>query len=93
MFELPAVLVPYPYAWRYQQINAKALADRGAAVIVDDAALPGEFINVVRGLLWDQPRLKAMQSAMRGLARPEAAMDIAGLIRAVAESAPDQGRD
>lgn len=93
LFGLPAVLVPYPYAWRYQQVNARALADRGAAVIVADADLPGEFINVVRGLLSDQPRLQAMQLAMRGLARPEAAVDIAGLIRAVAESAPDQGRD
>ncbi len=93
LFGLPAVLVPYPYAWRYQQVNAKALADRGAAVILADADLPGELVNIVRDLLWDQPRLQAMQSAMHALARPQAAKDIAGLIRAVAESAPDQGSD
>jgi UDP-N-acetylglucosamine--N-acetylmuramyl-(pentapeptide) pyrophosphoryl-undecaprenol N-acetylglucosamine transferase len=93
LFGLPAVLVPYPYAWRYQQVNAQALADTGAAVILNDADLPAQVLSVVQELIQDQPRRGAMQRAMRELAHPQAAGEIAGLIRNVASGVPDQGSD
>ncbi len=41
-FGLPAILVPYPHAWRYQQVNAEYLARQGAAQILPDQDLaPG----------------------------------------------------
>ncbi len=33
LFGLPAVLVPYPHAWRYQHQNAEFLRSHGGAVI------------------------------------------------------------
>ena len=38
-FGLPAILVPYPHAWRYQRQNAEYLQENGGAVILDDANL------------------------------------------------------
>ncbi len=36
IFELPAILVPYPHAWQYQKTNAKYLVDRDAAMMIRD---------------------------------------------------------
>ncbi len=76
---LPAVLVPYPYAGAHQRLNARHLADSGAAVILDDHDL-GLMLSLVGGLLHDSARLDAMSRASRRLARPEAARNIARLI-------------
>ena len=77
MFGLGAILVPYPYAWRYQKVNADYLAARGAAVRLNDEDLKMKLTATLRGLLRDPDRLKAMQAASRALAVPEAARRIA----------------
>ncbi len=80
LFGLPAILVPYPYAWRYQRVNADYLASRGAAEVVEDADLPAQIVPLVRSLLTDLPRHQKMAQAMRQLARPDAAQQIAALL-------------
>ena len=76
LFGLPAVLVPYPYAWCYQKVNADYLASRGAAVRLDDEALGAELAPTVRGLLDNPGRLAAMRAAARAAATPGAAARI-----------------
>jgi UDP-N-acetylglucosamine--N-acetylmuramyl-(pentapeptide) pyrophosphoryl-undecaprenol N-acetylglucosamine transferase len=76
---LPAVLVPYPYAGAHQRLNARYLADNGAATILDDHELES-MLSLVGGLLHDGAQLDAMSQASRRLARPEAARNIARLI-------------
>lgn len=78
LFALPAVLIPYPYAWRYQQVNAQYLADRGAGIILQDAELPEKMLAVVRELMDDGDKLAEMRQAMASLAQPAAAERIAG---------------
>ena len=77
LFGLPALLVPYPYAWRYQQVNADYLAQRGAALRLNDEDLPARLAGAVRGLLGDPDRLAAMRAAAKSAARPGAASRIA----------------
>ncbi len=74
---LPSVLVPYPHAWRYQKVNADYLAQRGAAIILPDELLRDQLAQVVTDLLRNPAKRQAMQSAMRELARPQAAQAIA----------------
>ena len=81
---VPAVLVPYPYAGQHQHVNADYLADRGAAVVVEDADLDERLLPVVAGLLEDGPRLRAMAEASRRLAVPDAAGAIARHLKELA---------
>jgi UDP-N-acetylglucosamine--N-acetylmuramyl-(pentapeptide) pyrophosphoryl-undecaprenol N-acetylglucosamine transferase len=75
----PAVLIPYPYATAdHQTANARFMERAGAAVIIPDAELtPARLAGEVGRLLADPWRLAAMARASAGLARPNAAGDIA----------------
>jgi undecaprenyldiphospho-muramoylpentapeptide beta-N-acetylglucosaminyltransferase len=85
---LPAVLVPYPHAWRYQKVNADYLASKGAALIVEDERLPEQLLPVIEPLLRDAAKLAAMRESMSSLAKPGAASAIAAeLLQLEGESA------
>ncbi len=75
-FGLPAVLIPYPYAWRYQKVNADYLSRQGAAVSLEDQRLEDELFIVVKTLLQNSEKLAAMREAMRRLRKPGAAQAI-----------------
>ncbi len=76
-FGLPAVLIPYPHAWRYQKVNADYLAECGAAVILQDEILKDRLLPPVKDLLLNPAKREAMRTAMRALAQPEAAKAVA----------------
>jgi UDP-N-acetylglucosamine--N-acetylmuramyl-(pentapeptide) pyrophosphoryl-undecaprenol N-acetylglucosamine transferase len=82
-FGLPAVLVPIPFAQHIQHINAAHLAQRGAAVVLADGRMQGALAETVLGLLADKTRLQKMGAAMRDLAQPDAAAEIAKLVRSL----------
>ncbi|MEJ5202794.1 MAG: hypothetical protein WHV66_11235, partial [Anaerolineales bacterium] len=75
---------PYPYAWRYQKVNAAYLERHGAAVVVENELLPRRLFPLVKVLLADQQRLGQMRQAMQSLARPQAARELAALVRELA---------
>jgi len=79
-FGLPAILVPYPHAWRYQRVNANHLASRGAALVIEDPDLLAQLPAAVLSLFDDPARLEAMRKEMQALARPQAAAAIADLL-------------
>jgi UDP-N-acetylglucosamine--N-acetylmuramyl-(pentapeptide) pyrophosphoryl-undecaprenol N-acetylglucosamine transferase len=83
----PAVLVPYPHATGdHQMRNAGYFERGGGAVVVREADLelaPGQ----VRELLADPERRERMGAAMRALARPDAAEEIAEELIALASGA------
>jgi UDP-N-acetylglucosamine--N-acetylmuramyl-(pentapeptide) pyrophosphoryl-undecaprenol N-acetylglucosamine transferase len=80
LFGLPAVLVPYPYAWRYQKVNADALVRHGAALMVTDSNLNAELLPTVKDLLQNPTRLSAMRAAAKSLSHPQAATEIGHLL-------------
>ena len=85
LFGLPAILVPYPFAWRYQKVNARYLVQHGAALLVENSQLSDQLLPAIRDLLNHPDRLAAMRAAMRALAHPRAAEEIGALLLALAE--------
>ncbi|HET6821928.1 MAG TPA: glycosyltransferase [Anaerolineales bacterium] len=80
LFALPAILVPYPHAWRYQKVNADYLTRRGAAVMLEDHRLNEELLVTLTVLLQNPNKLKAMRAAMFELSHPRAAEKIASAL-------------
>ena len=87
-FGLPAVLVPYPYAWRYQKVNADFLAERNAAIILPDESLEDKLLSVLRDLLLNKGKLESMCAAMKALSHPRAADAIASQLVKLAGAQP-----
>ncbi|NMC52966.1 MAG: undecaprenyldiphospho-muramoylpentapeptide beta-N-acetylglucosaminyltransferase [Chloroflexi bacterium] len=91
LFGLPAILVPYPYAWRYQKVNAEYLASRGAALLLRDEHMPQQLRALITQLLDDPQKLQAMRAAMRSLALPNPAQKISSLLSELAGEKPISG--
>jgi UDP-N-acetylglucosamine--N-acetylmuramyl-(pentapeptide) pyrophosphoryl-undecaprenol N-acetylglucosamine transferase len=70
-------LIPYPYAWRYQKINASYLVNQGAAVLIRDEDLAEKLLPEIQSLMRNGEKREAMRAALRQLARPDAAKKIA----------------
>jgi len=87
-FGLPAVLVPYPHAWRYQHQNAGFLSRSGGALILEDRLLGQKLRETVNMLMRDESKLTRMRSAMRRLAVPDSAQKIGELILSAGSRAP-----
>ena len=87
-FELPAVLVPYPYAWRYQKVNADYLVSRKAAILLQDELLNDTLLSVLKDVLGDRTKRKEMGAAMKSLSRPNAAERIASQLLELAGDRP-----
>ena len=80
LFGLPAVLIPYPHAWRYQKVNADYLTGRGAAIMVEDHRLNDDLLATLNVLMENPNKLKAMRAAMFELSHPRAAEKIASAL-------------
>ncbi len=71
----PAIFIPYPFAAdNHQEINAKEMAEAGAALRFRQAELTADKLGqAVAPLLDDAGRRAEMSAAMRALAKPQAA--------------------
>ena len=80
-----AILVPYPHAADdHQRMNAEAVRDAGAAVVIRDSDLDGaRLASEIRELSADRSRRDGMAAAARALARPDAAARIADVAGAL----------
>lgn len=83
---VPSIIVPYPYHRdRQQERHARVLEGVGAArVLLDKDTSPATLAEGIDSLLADPRRLEEMRSAARSIGRPEAARELADIVRTVA---------
>jgi UDP-N-acetylglucosamine--N-acetylmuramyl-(pentapeptide) pyrophosphoryl-undecaprenol N-acetylglucosamine transferase len=82
----PAILVPYPHAaGRHQEFNARAFANRGAALVISDRDLTPEVLwERVSALLADPARRADMGERAREVFPPDALRRIADILEEIA---------
>ncbi len=83
--ELPAVLVPYPFAGAHQRANARWMESTGGARVVEEAGGSAKILwDEMEPLLWDPERLQRMRAALRICANGSAVERLGSLVRRVA---------
>jgi UDP-N-acetylglucosamine--N-acetylmuramyl-(pentapeptide) pyrophosphoryl-undecaprenol N-acetylglucosamine transferase len=85
-FSLPAILIPYPHAWRYQHTNAEYLTNHGGALLLEDKDLQTKLLVTVMDIIHNRSTLTKMRKSMQALARPKAAQQIGKLLYEVGTS-------
>jgi UDP-N-acetylglucosamine--N-acetylmuramyl-(pentapeptide) pyrophosphoryl-undecaprenol N-acetylglucosamine transferase len=77
-FGIPCVLVPSPnVAANHQYYNAKSLAEKDAAVIIDDKKIKEELFEKINSLITNEQRLNQLKQNALKLGKPDAAEIIA----------------
>lgn len=84
---VPAILIPLPTAAdNHQEINARELAARGAALMLRQTTLDGRRLaDAIAALMDDPAALERMRSGMKALGRPDAADRIVDWIEHVSQ--------
>lgn len=80
LFGLASILVPYPYAWRYQKVNADYLTEKGAGIRLNDEDMSEQLYDTIKSLISDEVRLSEMQAKAKSLANPDGSKQLAQLL-------------
>jgi UDP-N-acetylglucosamine--N-acetylmuramyl-(pentapeptide) pyrophosphoryl-undecaprenol N-acetylglucosamine transferase len=84
---IPMLLVPGPFAGGHQRLNAEPFERAGAARVIANEECDGPRLTREIAAVADDPAgYSKMVIAMRGLGRPRAAEEVAGLLQAAASS-------
>jgi UDP-N-acetylglucosamine--N-acetylmuramyl-(pentapeptide) pyrophosphoryl-undecaprenol N-acetylglucosamine transferase len=81
---LASVLIPYPFAANnHQEMNAKYLAGKGAAIVMRQDEIIGDALaNAIRKFYKNRDELQKIKQNAKALGRPNAAMEIANILLA-----------
>ncbi len=73
LFELPAVIFPYPHADTHQELNARSFEKEGAIVFFSEKGCTGPYLKQKVFQILDAPAIRnRMVEGLRRIARPDA---------------------
>lgn len=77
----PVILVPSPnVAEDHQTANAKALVDRGAAILIKDADVNEKLVEEALALVADKQKLTALAANIKKMGTPDATREIVEVV-------------
>ncbi len=77
----PVIFIPSPnVAEDHQTKNARAIADKQAAILLRESELNEQFANTFNKLIADEAQQEALSAHIKALAQPNATKDIVNLI-------------
>ena len=77
----PVIFIPSPnVAEDHQTKNARAIADKQAAILLRESELNEQFANTFSKLIADEAQQEALSTHIKALAQPNATKDIVNLI-------------
>jgi len=80
-FGVPSVLIPYPYAGGHQVANARAVAQEGAALMIEEGGLEtGALGQLIRIMCTDGIRRKTMKTVARRMRTAETGINLAEIL-------------
>lgn len=83
-YQLPAIIIPYPFAYGHQFANARILTDRGCAVLIQDRDLQADNLKDRIIELYTHPEIiERMRSRFAFLRAQERESEIADLVLAL----------
>ncbi len=72
-FGLPAIIIPYPFAYKHQMANAKVLSNMGSGIIIQDNELDSDMLHKnIKELINNSDKIKAMRSRYDDIPRMNA---------------------
>jgi UDP-N-acetylglucosamine--N-acetylmuramyl-(pentapeptide) pyrophosphoryl-undecaprenol N-acetylglucosamine transferase len=72
-FALPAIIIPYPFAYGHQLENAKVLEDGGCAIVIKENELDASILRKdIESFMGASERIKMMRSNYYRISRPDA---------------------
>lgn len=85
LWQIPAVLIPYPYAAdNHQNQNAKVYEKQGAAVVIDQKELTSQkLLEIIQKLIESPQKLSQMSQKMLLLSYPKSRENIANFLRQI----------
>lgn len=84
---LPSILIPSPYVTaNHQEVNARSLSDRDAAVMIKEQELNGsELLSQIDGILLNEFKLTEMEQASKKLGIPDAATRLYQVLKEISK--------
>jgi UDP-N-acetylglucosamine--N-acetylmuramyl-(pentapeptide) pyrophosphoryl-undecaprenol N-acetylglucosamine transferase len=86
-FGAASILVPYPFAWRYQKINADWLVKHGAGIRINDEAMATDLLPTLAQLVTDTVQLETIQKRAKSLFKGNGADKLAQELLSLAGAA------